>query len=63
MRYIFAVLISCAIAAPASAAQKAGASQQTAARASATAKQTRAPDHRQSRDTGGIHPLVGSGEY
>lgn len=64
MRYILAVLISCAIAAPAFAAQKAGASRQTGARASSTARQANAPAHRPSKaNLGGIHPLVGSGEY
>jgi hypothetical protein len=68
MRYVLAVILACAVGAPAACAfpafspgslslSKAGPIAQTAT------KRSRARVSRRSRNVGGIHPLVGSGDY
>jgi hypothetical protein len=68
MRYVLAAIFICAIgASAASATPVAGAASvglsKADAQVSQVAKRSRAPAHKKSRGAGGIHPLVGSGEY
>jgi hypothetical protein len=69
MRYILAVILACAVGAPAAYAfpafshnslslSKAGSIAQVG-----TKRSSRARVSRRSRSLGGIHPLVGSGDY
>jgi hypothetical protein len=66
MRYILALILTCAIAAPPASA----ASSKTSGKSSSASKSDQATKtgkgHRQNADPkglGGIHPLVGSGGY
>jgi hypothetical protein len=67
MRYVLAVIFICAVGAPAaSALPTLGADQLVLLKASPVeqaGKRARPRPKRQSRDQGGIHPLVGSGGY
>jgi hypothetical protein len=65
MRYILAAIFLCAIAMPASAAPKSAPGKSSASKAASaqTEKRGRAAVHHQNKDAGGIHPLVGSGDY
>jgi hypothetical protein len=63
MRYVLAGILLIAIAMPASAAPKASASRSATTKSAPAAKRERRASHGHSRDLGGIHPLVGSGEY
>jgi hypothetical protein len=71
MRYILAVILACAVGAPAACAfpafsphslslSKAGPIAQVGTKRSSRARVSR---HSRSRSLGGIHPLVGSGDY
>lgn len=57
MRYLLAALILCTLGAPAASAK---AKHDSAAHA---ANGSRAAAHHHNRSLGGIHPLVGSGDY
>ncbi len=70
MRFILAAILLCAAAAPAASARPATNSQPTSSKNDAVtqaAKRSKAPAQRETRggggNAGGIHPLVGSGEY
>lgn len=64
MRYLIAVLLVCAIAAPpaSAATSKTGAKTASAAKSDQGAK-TGKRARQNSTGVGGIHPLVGSGDY
>lgn len=68
MRYLLAVMLSCAVAAPAALALPTAAplALSEAAPIVKIAKKSKPPVQRHSRggaNSGGIHPLVGSGDY
>ncbi len=65
MRYVLAAVLICAIGAPAAfAASKGGSGSRSVAKASsAQAAKKKAPRAQKGGGDGGIHPLVGSGEY
>lgn len=67
MRYILAVIFVCAIGMPAAIAlPTVGPNLIEVSKSAAivqVAKRGRSQSHRQSRNTNGIHPLVGSGDY
>ncbi len=69
MRYVLAVILLCAVAAPAASAPRAGNPRSVSLKTDSVdpgVKRSKAPAQRQSRggvNSGGIHPLVGSGDY
>ena len=66
MRYVLVALFSCALAAPAFALPAAPLGVSDGKPVVQVAKKSKAPAKRQSRggaSSGGIHPLVGSGDY
>jgi hypothetical protein len=68
MRYVLAAILLCAVAAPTASARPAAVSHPASSKSDATqaAKRSKAPAQREGRggvNSGGIHPLVGSGDY